>query len=100
MNRFTHIVGDYLTFERATQAQHSQSDGDTKVDRLEGLIMAMADFHVQMNFLKMAYQILFEVSWIFVFMYIYLQNMIFGVIILMICYHSITVVPSSMFYGI
>lgn len=40
----------------------SQSDAKTSMERLEGLVMAMADFHVQINFLKMAYKILFHVS--------------------------------------
>lgn len=40
----------------------SQSDGKTATDRLEGLVMGIADFHVQMNFLKMGYKVLFSVS--------------------------------------
>lgn len=56
------VVGDYLSFERAQQVVSSQSDGLTSIDRLEGLIMGLADFHVQMNFLKLGYKILFHVS--------------------------------------
>ena len=55
------ISGDYLTFERGQQVQSTQSDGRTPADRLEGLLMGMADFHVQMNFLKLIYRVLFQV---------------------------------------
>lgn len=54
-------VGDYLTFERGLQVLHTQSDGKSQEDRLEGLLMAMADFHVQINLLKVIYRILFRV---------------------------------------
>ena len=57
---FTHL-GDYLTFERGQQALHTQSDNILPEDRLEGLLMAMADFHVQINLLKMIYKMLFKV---------------------------------------
>lgn len=40
---------------------NTQCDGKTPRARLEGLMMAMADFHVQMNFLKMIYDTLFKV---------------------------------------
>lgn len=40
---------------------NTQGDGKSPRDRLEGLMMAMADFHVQMNFLKMTFGILFKV---------------------------------------
>lgn len=59
---FIYFAGDYLSFERGQQVLSSQSDGVTKADRLEGLVMAMADFHVQMNFLKMGFKMLFHVS--------------------------------------
>ena len=54
-------LGDYLTFERGQQALNSQGDGSTGFQKLEGLMMAMADFHVQMNFLKLIYKMLFKV---------------------------------------
>lgn len=50
-----------MTFERGQQVLHTQSDGVTQSERLGGMLMAMADFHVQMNFLKLAYRILFKV---------------------------------------
>lgn len=58
----TFYAGDYLSFERGQQVISSQSDRKTSSERLEGLLMGMADFHVQMNFLKMGFKILFHVS--------------------------------------
>lgn len=55
------VAGDYLTFERGLQAINSQCDGTTSIDRLEGLVMSMADFHVQLNLLKLIYKLLFKV---------------------------------------
>ena len=55
------FIGDYLTFERGQQAMHTQSDNIRPEDRLEGLLMAMADFHVQINLLKLIYKMLFKV---------------------------------------
>ena len=55
------FVGDYLTFERSQQAINSQSDGKTPADRMEGLVVVMADFHVQLNFMKLIYKTLFQV---------------------------------------
>lgn len=50
-----------MTFERGNQVLNTQCDGRSPKARLEGLMMAMADFHVQMNFLKMIYDTLFKV---------------------------------------
>ena len=55
------FVGDYLTFERSQQAINSQSDRTTPADRMEGLVVVMADFHVQLNFMKLIYKTLFQV---------------------------------------
>ena len=49
------FVGDNLTFERSQQAINSQSDRTTPADRMEGLVVVMADFHVQLNFMKLKY---------------------------------------------
>ena len=56
------VTGDYLSFERGKEVLHTQSDAKTPTDRLEGILMGMADFHVQMNFLKMIYKMLFKVE--------------------------------------
>ena len=50
------FVGDYLTFERSQQAINSQSDRKTPVERTEGLVVVLAGFHVQLNFMKLEYK--------------------------------------------
>lgn len=39
------LGGDQLTEERARNAQKGRADGDTKFDRLEGLIPKVEDWH-------------------------------------------------------
>ena len=50
------FVGDYLTVERPQQAINSQSD------RMDGLVVAMADFHVQLNLINLIYKTEFQVT--------------------------------------
>ena len=50
------FVGDYLTIERSQQVINSQSDRKTPVERMEGLVVVLAGFHVQLNFMKLEYK--------------------------------------------
>ena len=47
------FVGDYLTIEVSQQEINSQSDRKTPEDRMEGLVVVLADFDVQLNFMKL-----------------------------------------------
>ena len=50
---FTFVdTGDRLTDERIQCAQEAMLNGDTSVDRLEGFISKIEDFHRLMNFLE------------------------------------------------
>ena len=64
--RICNIVfeGDYLSFERAMGVIGSQGDGRNKSERIDHLIPVMADFHVQMNFLKLIWKHLYKV-WLY-----------------------------------
>lgn len=55
------FVGDYLSFAVGKSAQESQQDNTTSANRLEGLVMVMADFHVLMNLCDLIFKDLFHV---------------------------------------
>ena len=57
-----YITGDYLSFRNGKIVQKSQSDNFEAEDRLEGLVMAISDFHAMMNLLNIQFKTSFTVS--------------------------------------
>jgi len=52
------IIGDRLTDERIQSAQNAMANGHTGVERLEGFISKIEDFHRLMNFLEVFFSFL------------------------------------------
>lgn len=65
------LSGDHLSFNNGKLAHATQSDnGDPEV-RLEGLIMAISNFHALMNLLDFLFKTSFTVSILLIIMYLY-----------------------------
>jgi hypothetical protein len=45
-------IGDRLTDERIQAAQGAMSNGETQLERLQGFVSKIEDFHRLMNFLE------------------------------------------------
>ena len=56
------VPGDYLSFAFGKKVQSTQADNLTATDRLDGLVLCLADFHAEMNLLDLIYLLLFQVS--------------------------------------
>lgn len=56
------VVGDYLSFNNGKLAQETQADVTNREGRLEGLIMALTDFHAMMNLLDIVFKTSFTVG--------------------------------------
>lgn len=56
------VLGDYLSFANGKLAQHTQEDRTDAECRLEGLAMALSDFHAMMNLLDVVFKLLFTAS--------------------------------------
>jgi hypothetical protein len=55
------LAGDYLSFYHGKLAQQTQADCLTPEKRLEGLVLALSDFHAMMNLIDVIYKTSFSV---------------------------------------
>ena len=61
LQRQIKVKCDYLSFERAMVVMDSQGDCRNESERIDHLIPVMADFHEQMDFLKLIWKHLYNV---------------------------------------
>lgn len=57
---FIFLQGDWLSFKRAQAALESVSNGGSSRERLEGMIPVMADFHIQMELIKIIWKVFYR----------------------------------------
>lgn len=52
---FNNDLGDRLTDERVQTAQKAMANGETQLERLQGFVSKIEDFHRLMNFLEVLF---------------------------------------------